>query len=67
MNHKAKIMWIPAEREYKVICEDCGETLIDDVNGLEIEVEGECEGQDSVLGIHVEETLGTKDVFGGDN
>ena len=65
MTHKGKILWIPAEREYKVVCEECGEMLIEDVNGLRFDVAGECEGPDDALGIQVEDGVGTKDHFGG--
>lgn len=65
MTHKAKILWIPAEREYKVICEACGETLLDGVDGIELEIEGECDDPGDVLGIHVKEDIGLEDIFGG--
>ena len=63
-NHRAKILWVPAQREYSVICVDCGVTLQEGVDGIEFEIEGDCEGQGETLGIEVEETIGTKDRFG---
>ena len=63
--HKAKILWIPAEQEYRLVCDDCGLTLLDDINGLTLKFEGECEGPDDAIGIEVSDGIGTEDHFGG--
>lgn len=68
MLHKAKILWIPADQEYSVVCKVCGIKLNEGVDGIEFEWdEGECIGPDDALGIQIEETIGTKDVFGGND
>lgn len=69
MTHKtAKLHWIPAFQEYHLICIDCGENFslhhglrLED---LVINVEGECDPGET-LGIHVEDGIGVKDIFGG--
>ena len=66
MNHKAKILWVPAQREYSVICVDCGVTLQEGVDGIEFEIEGECDPETNVLGVNVSEDVGVGDVFDGD-
>jgi hypothetical protein len=67
MNHIGKILWIPADQEYSVVCKVCGVKLLDDVNGLELEWPiGKCEGPDKPVGdIHVSDGVGTEDHFGG--
>ena len=67
MNHKGKILWVPANREYSVICVHCGVTLQEGVDGIEFEIEGDCEDPGPSLGIEVEDGIGTDDVFGGNN
>lgn len=66
--HIGKILWIPADQEYSVVCKVCGIKLLDDINGLEFPqwLEGECAGPDDAIGIRVEEVIGTKDIFGGE-
>lgn len=66
MSHTGKILWIPADQEYSLVCSECGITLLDDINGLELVYEGDCDGPDDAIGIRVEEVIGTKDIFGGE-
>ncbi len=69
MNHVGKVLWIPANKEYSVVCKVCGITLLDGVintiDGLEFDFDGDCEGPDDALGIEVEDGVGTDDIFGG--
>ena len=62
--HKGKIKYIPALQGYQLICENCGEVLWVNVEGTEVEIEGECNPPET-LGISVKENVGIKDVFGG--
>lgn len=58
-------MWVPADQAYKLVCVECGEVLLDDVDGLELEWDGTCEGPGDTLGVHVREVIKSKDKFGG--
>ena len=64
MSHKGKVKWIPSLQVYQLLCESCGETLWVDVDGMELEVDGECNPPET-LGISVKEEVGVKDYFGG--
>ncbi len=66
MNHVGKVLWVPSDREYHLICKLCGVVLLDDINGIELEYEGECEPEENSLGVHAVEEIGSKDIFGGD-
>ncbi len=66
MKHTGKVLWIPANQEYSIVCKVCGITLLEGVDGLEFEwSNGECEGPDDALGIEVSDGIGTEDHFGG--
>lgn len=66
MSHKAKILWVPAQREYSVICVHCGVTLMEGVDGIEFEIEGVCDGPGETLGISLKDEIGVEDVFRGE-
>ena len=64
MTHKGKLHYIPALQSYQLRCQKCGEVLWVDVDGMELEIEGECNPPET-LGISVKENVGIKDCFGG--
>lgn len=62
---------MPANKEYSLICLGCGDTLLDDINGLtrkqweDIEAWTVCPGLGETLGVEVSDGVGTEDHFGG--
>ena len=64
MTHRGKLHYFPALQGYQFKCKDCGETLLADIESIEVEVEGECNAPE-VLGVSVKESVGVKDRFGG--
>jgi len=66
MNHEAKIIWIPAEKYYKLVCRKCGQTLAEgmtDIQAIVFDFPGECDAPDA-LQVHASEEIGLKDRFG---
>lgn len=68
MTHIAKLHWIPADRQYQLICTGCGRNFSREqdleLEDLVINIEGDCEPGET-LGIHVADGLGVEDHFGG--
>lgn len=64
MTHKGKVVYIAALQSYQMRCVDCGEVLFVNIEGMELEIEGECNPPET-LGISVKEEVGVKDYFGG--
>lgn len=75
--HRARFHWIPAEKVHKLICDDCGETLLEDAAefkeffdnpGVVVNLTSaiECVAETNTLGVHVVDDLGVEDHFGGD-
>ena len=65
MSHKCEIVYAKSSDKYQIKCMDCGALLCDDITTLPaFDAPGECKRPD-VLGVHVEEKIRTKDIFGG--
>ena len=62
MTHHAQLRWIPAEARHQLICDDCGQLLLGEVEGFVFEVEGECRPGER-LTVQVRERVGVRDVF----
>ena len=67
MSHKARVVWVFAEKSWQVVCVECGTTLLDDIEKLTMTFPypGLCAGSKDSLGVQVIENIGLADYFGG--
>ena len=65
MTHRCEIVYAKSIDKYQIKCMECGALLCEDVTTLPpFDAPGECERPET-LGIHVEEKIKMKDIFGG--
>lgn len=65
--HVARIAWVSALQTYQVVCTECSEVLVEDIEQIgdfRFLYPGECEPGE-ILGVHVSDNVESGDYFGG--
>jgi hypothetical protein len=64
--HRVQLMWYPAYGRWRLVCRCCGDVVEEFPEEVDFPYPGRCEPP-VTLGVSVEDGVGTRDVFGGND